>query len=479
MARILLLLACCVLAACGRSVDPASLRTERLFSDGKLVEIALGPGAATGDADHATVASAGNGDVIVAFQVKQAKADSAEVHAVYFRYLGPDLNAWEPSRTIVLAQKDELGRGCGKPDVIDCSTPLTDGSSGAACFAVVWARRNADAHLGRLEAALLMAPTEAGGEPQLIHSDGRAGFVLDAELDTEIATVTPDLVRAEAWQEGQFGVVYTHRKSDQGDAAAISLRWREAHLPTHGAAAELLVASDLVDQIPVRGTLYQYPGGVVIPDAVIARSGAVLVVAHGESSADRDGSHLVLAQFELAAGTAPAALGRLVIEPNLARNEEYLRRPQLDSLSPDGLLLVADAFAARPSKERRTRVFQLDLDPLHTSVWPWSGEVEGQESPIAVSNGVGQVAVFFHRQGVLGYGSGNFMVRRDTEFAPLELGRLDLGEGRQPHLSMLLDPNAERGGDVLFMSTFAASAREGGKVRRISIRAIAGGLSAL
>lgn len=476
MARILILFASVALVACGRSVDPASLRTERLLADGNPVEIALGPGAATGDADHATVASAHNGDVIVAFQVKQAKADSAEVHAVYFRYLGPELNAWEPSPTIVLAQKDALGRGCGKPDVIDCSS-TQPGSP--ACFAVVWARRNADEHLGRLEAALLAAPIATGGEPRMIHSDGLAGFVLDAELDTEIATVTPDLVRDQAWQEGQFGVVYTHRKSDQGDAATISLRWREAHLPTDGAAAELLIASDLVDEISVRGTLYQYPGGVVIPDAVIANSGAVLVVAHGESSADRDGSDLVLTQFELAAGAAPVALGRLVIEPDLTRNEEYLRRPQLDSLGPDGLLLVADAFAARPSKERRTRVFQLGLDPLHLNDWPWSGDIDGQESPIAVSNGAGQVGVFFHRQGVLGYASGNCLIRRDAEFVPLELGSIELGEGRQPHLSLLLDPTDERGGDSLFMSTFATSQREGGKVRRISIRVIAGGLSKL
>jgi hypothetical protein len=476
MLRALLLIACVVLAACGRTVDPASLRTERLFANSELVEIALGPGAASGDADHATVASAGNGDVLVAFQVKQAKADSAEVHAVYFRYLGPELNAWEPSPTLVLAQKDEFGRGCGKPDVIDCSTLETDGK---ACFAVVWARRNADDHLGCLEAALLAAPSEAGGAARRIHSDGLAGFVLDAELDTEIATVTPDLVRAAAWQEGQFGVVYTHRKSDQGDAAAIRLRWREAYLSVDGATAEVLVASDLVDEIPVLGTLYQYPGGVVIPDAVIAESQAILLVAHGESSADRDGSYLVLTQFELATGTAPVALGRLVIEPDLTRNEQYLRRPQLNSLGPDGLLLVADAFAARPSKERRTRVFQLELNPLRPYDWPWSGDIDGQESPIAVGDGVGHVGVFFHRQGVLGYGGGNFMTRRDAELAPLQLGSNELGEGRQPHLSLLLDPAGERGGNVLFMTTFARSEREDGSPRRISIRAFAGGLSKL
>lgn len=486
MARIPLLFACSLLVACGSKVDPASLQTERLFADGKLVEIALGPGVAIGDADHATVANAANGDVIVAFQVKQAKADSAEVHAVYFRYLGAEVNAWEPSPTVVLAQKDGFDRGCGKPDVIDCSSTQ---SGDSACFAVVWARRNAGEHLGSLEAALLAAPEVPGGPARRLHSDGTAGFVLDAALDTEIATVTPDLVRADSWQAGRFGTVYTHRKSDAGDAAAISLRWREAYLPLGGesanspemgatASAQLLSEADLVAEIPVRGTLYQYPGGVVIPDAVLIDS-QTLFVAYGESAADRDGSHLVLERFSLAEGAAPVADQRVVLQPDLARDEHYLRRPQLETLDSGGVLLVADTLAARPSKERRTRVFQCETNPIAPYEWPWSKDVDGQESPIAVCDTTGRVGVFFHRQGELGYGTGNYLTRRDVELAPLQLGSVELGDGRQPHLALRVDRAGERGQDYLFMSTFAASTREAGGVRRISIRAIAGGLREL
>ena len=169
----------------------------------------------------------------------------------------------------------------------------------------------------------------------------------------------------------------------------------------------------------------------------------------------------------------------MIIQSDPTRNEHYLRRPQLESLGQDGLLLVADAFSARPAKERRTRVFRIQLNPIAEYAWPWSTEIEGQESPISVSDGGGQVGVFFHRQGVLGYGMGNFLTRRDAELVPLQLGSSELGEGRQPHLSLLRDPTGERGGDLLFMTTFVRSARESGSPRRISLRAFAGGLGKL
>jgi hypothetical protein len=359
---------------------------------------------------------------------------------------------------------------------MDCSS---DSADGAACFAVVWARRNAGEHRGRLEAALLRAPVEAGGPAQRIHSDGRAGFVLDPELDTEIATVTPDLVRDPNWAEGRFAAVYSHRNSDQGDAALIDLRWREARLSVDGATAEVLGASDLVTGIPVRGTLYQYPGGVVIPDAVVSGPQASLTVAYGESALDRDGSHLVLAHFSLGNGPAPVAQERLVLEPEHAQGEEFLRRPQLHVLGDDSLLLVADGVAARSSKQRRTRVYQVDVQPASAYPWPWSEDMEGQESPIAVSDVSGRVGVFFHRQGKLGYGTGRSLNRRDAELLPLQLGSTELADGRQPHLSLLADASSQRGGDILFLTTFASSERESGKVRRVFLRAIAGGLSEL
>jgi hypothetical protein len=151
----------------------------------------------------------------------------------------------------------------------------------------------------------------------------------------------------------------------------------------------------------------------------------------------------------------------------------------LQILSDDSLLLVADALAARPSKQRQTHVFQVNLPAIKATPWPWSDQVEGQESPIAVSDDAGRVGVFFHRQGELGYGTGNFLTRRDAELVPLKLGSLDLAGGRQPHLSLATDPRAERGGDFLFLTTFASSERESSKVRRVFLRAFAGGLSKL
>jgi hypothetical protein len=105
--------------------------------------------------------------------------------------------------------------------------------------------------------------------------------------------------------------------------------------------------------------------------------------------------------------------------------------------------------------------------------------MEGQESPIAVSDVSGRVGVFFHRQGKLGYGTGRSLNRRDAELLPLQLGSTELADGRQPHLSLLADASSQRGGDILFLTTFASSERESGKVRRVFLRAIAGGLSEL
>jgi len=443
-----------------------------MLPDNFQVELPIGNGNVSGDADHGTVAIGTNGDIVAVWHVKDDQGDSQEIHAAYFKLYHQPSPHWIAGPPQVLACQDKQLRGCMKPDII---ATHDENDPTSVAFVATWGRRNKQEKLGKLETCLILPPPGKGASPVIVHSDGVSGYVLDSAVDSTVARIAPDLVWHRELGLGRVGVVYSDLVSDNGTEASVALHWRETILPSDGSLPISVGESELVASVAVFGEIYALAGGKVTPDAQLVPSGngsLRLAVAYEECVQGQtlDGSQIGLAAFDYVPGQAPVPVLAVTLLPDSSQSQRYLRRPNVawnEVRNNTTDLEVACYSVEDPAIRLKDGVsFTVNLSNGAVSHHDWDCSAASQNTPIPIALD-GSRAVFYHDDGVLGY------VQQGAQH--LVDGAHILGTGRVPHVAWR-ENVANSGDELVVICSFGDSAIVPGNPRRIQLQVLADSL---
>ncbi len=441
-----------------------------VYPDRVPVEIEVAPQGLQFDADHTALAFGRNGDMLVVWSVKDSLGKSTEIQAAYFTFVATPVPRWEPSESVVLGGLDAQGRRCLRPDVeltYDPSFPDLD------AFVVVWARAENGTANGKIESALVQAPTNPGQPPVVLHSDGVSGFPLDDQVDTNLTNGTPDIAWHPKMGLGRFGVVYSHRQSDDFNGhAEITVRWREAVLPITG-QAQILAFDQLTTGVKVEGALYGFSGGAVKPDAVLmpANSSSLNLILGFEESAAINGTPgggaMIRVQvYKVIPGIQPSLRFETALDPDPAIQENLLRRPMLSwnrvPSNSDTAQLAIHVVNDASGTLRKAHSYSIHIANQTIVMDPWVPGFRQQKAPTVAA---------FSNSHLLVFQNGTKLQYAHGDSAGLSDGIVDLGSGNIPAMDML-EGVWPGGKDVVAISAFDPSAVVAGAPRRIWVRLI-------
>ncbi len=446
---------------------------DRVYADRIPVKIEPASNGLAFDSDHSAVALGRNGDMLVVWHAKNAAGQATEIQAAYFTFEdhknGP---RWEPSDTIVLAGLDAQGRRCLRPDIV-----LTYDSSSQDfekdAFVVVWARAQNGTANGKIEAARIQAPSGKGKSPKVTFSDGRAGFPLDNDVDTNLANATPDIAWHPLMGNGRFGVVYSHLQSDdQNGHAEVTVRWREVRLPSSG-SANVFIGTPLATGVKLEGALYDFAGGAVAPDAVLLPSTGTslnLVLGFEESTQIRGvpgaGSHTRIKGFHVIPGGTPTLLSEGLVPPNPGAQENLVRRPMLSwnrvPSNRNTVQLAVHVVDGEIGAVHRSRSYTLLMGSQNLVLDPWVSGFSKQRAPAVAALSSSHILVF-HDEGMINFAFGNSGGLHD--------GPVDLGIGALPAID-LLEGVGPGGRDLVAIVSHDPSGNGGTSSGRIWVRLI-------
>ncbi|TAH36798.1 MAG: hypothetical protein EYC70_07345 [Planctomycetota bacterium] len=320
------------------------------FGFGEAVEL---PSSSPQDADHAAVAINSDGDLLAVFSSERFDLSprAFQVEAFYLSHLGS--GAWSAPDAAVnrcllgSAKSQAFGlayEACRKPDVVAVGRD----------FYVVWPRSSEDRLLHRLEMARV-APDGLGGFRVDAPGPG-VGYVVDAQIDGQVAGIMPDLVEVPG-QAASVAVVYVDDELQAEPLREFDLRFLRADfgsLPPAVDGPHVLVDSATLDDTALTTAPF---GGKVLPDVVRDDSGNLVLayesyVRSGHLGAPADIGRVWLTWFADSGSGVPVPLQSHEFRGQ--RRSDPVRRPKLATSRMDATNSVSIAMMHLPDQQQET-----------------------------------------------------------------------------------------------------------------------------
>lgn len=352
-----------------------------------LVQLAT-RGSLTSVATHLEVAVAPNKDILVVWTTEEDPSQ-VSVEATYLTYgmgtSGEDQWTCSPPRVIARYDATRSLARVTKADVM-CVT----NNSTKAIFAVVWGRAKWNgSSSGMLEAAIVTPPPVVGGFPVVEQEVlGVKGYVVDADVDESVGTITPDLVWRPSMGERNFGVVYSHLVQEDAvnEFALLDIRWTDISIPK--AMPAVSNTYTMVADVPIYGGLYTgVTGGRVTPEVLAVETDLLLVSYEEAPPTMLDQARIHMKTFSWAgSGNAPIEVSDAVIEPTLS--DTMFRRPIMSvSKYASNIASLTYYELDIPTKGQTAHLRSVNWNDLSGQELPWPGHLYGISklpSPVAL-----------------------------------------------------------------------------------------------